>query len=330
MRVLDLINEAREEAGVPPLTLGQNRAAQLHAEAMLDHCFMSHWDVDGLQPTMRYSLAGGYQANSENVSGISYCYNKNERVTGNEDIYSAIQLAMDGLMGSPGHRLNILNPLYRMVNIGLTWDLSANLRVVQQFEGDYVSYDLNPNISNNSLSMAGDTRNGASLREEEDLGVSVYFDPPPHPLTAGQLSMTYCGNLGQLALSLRRPPGKGYLYLWDHYSTSDQPCTDPYDPSEVPSDTPAPRSAWQAHSRWQQAKLAPSPIRSFSVPWVTASEWTVSDGTFSVAADISDILDQYGAGVYTVVVWALVAGDMEVISQYSIFHEVTPPAAEGS
>ena len=321
-----MINEAREEAGVPPLTLGQNRAAQLHAEAMLDHCFVSHWDVSGLKSTMRYSLAGGYQANNENVTGNSYCYT-DERVSGSEDIDSAIQLAMDGLMDSPGHRLNILDPLHRMVNIGLAWDLSGNIRVVQQFEGDYVSYDLNPNISNNRFSIAGNTRNGASLREEEDLKVDVYFDPPPHPLTAGQLSMTYCENPGEPVLALRRPPPKGYYYSSDRYTVTYQQCTDPYG---VPSDTPAPRSAWEAHSRWQQAKLVPRPIRPFSVPWVTASEWTVSDGTFSVAADISDILDQHGAGVYTVAVWALVAGDIEVISQYPIFHDVTPPAAEGS
>ena len=29
--------------------------------------------MDGLKPYMRYSLAGGYQANGENGSGLNYC-----------------------------------------------------------------------------------------------------------------------------------------------------------------------------------------------------------------------------------------------------------------
>ena len=71
--MLDLINAARAAAGVDALTLGENDAAQLHAEASLAGCYSSHWGRDGLKPYMRYSLAGGYQANSENGLGADYC-----------------------------------------------------------------------------------------------------------------------------------------------------------------------------------------------------------------------------------------------------------------
>jgi len=71
--MLELVNDERNVMGLTPLVLGSNVAAQLHAEALSDECFLSHWGLDGLKPYMRYSLAGGYQANAENVAGSSYC-----------------------------------------------------------------------------------------------------------------------------------------------------------------------------------------------------------------------------------------------------------------
>ena len=72
--MLELINQERDRLALPLLELGTNNAVQLHAESALEHCFSSHWGVDGLKPYMRYSLAGGYQSNGENASGLDYCY----------------------------------------------------------------------------------------------------------------------------------------------------------------------------------------------------------------------------------------------------------------
>ena len=69
--MLRLINNERRAAGVPEVVLGVNDAAQLHAEDSLEGCYSSHWGSDGLKPYMRYSLAGGYQSNGENGSGIA-------------------------------------------------------------------------------------------------------------------------------------------------------------------------------------------------------------------------------------------------------------------
>ena len=80
--MLELINEERENAGVGPVTMGNNFAAQLHAENALDACFGSHWGVDGLKPYMRYSLAGGYQSNGENGSGSTTASRHTKAIAG--------------------------------------------------------------------------------------------------------------------------------------------------------------------------------------------------------------------------------------------------------
>ena len=71
--MLEKINFERTKAGVPIVELGDNVAAQLHAESALENCYASHWGIDGLKPYMRYSLAGGYQSNAENGHGSDYC-----------------------------------------------------------------------------------------------------------------------------------------------------------------------------------------------------------------------------------------------------------------
>ena len=77
--MLELINAfQREEVGLPRLELGNNIAAQLHAEASLANCFSSNWGVDGLKPYMRYTLAGGYQSNSTATYGNNYCVKRGE------------------------------------------------------------------------------------------------------------------------------------------------------------------------------------------------------------------------------------------------------------
>ena len=78
--MLQLINEERVRAGVAPVVLGDNIAAQLHAESALENCFSSHWGIDGLKPYMRYSLAGGYQSNAENVSWAQLLHQSIRRV----------------------------------------------------------------------------------------------------------------------------------------------------------------------------------------------------------------------------------------------------------
>lgn len=78
--MLELINLERAKVGAPPVVLGDNIAAQLHAESALENCFTGHWGVDGLKPYMRYSLAGGYQSNGENASGLSYCIKAGETI----------------------------------------------------------------------------------------------------------------------------------------------------------------------------------------------------------------------------------------------------------
>ena len=63
-----VINQDREKFNLRPVVLGQNIAAQLHAEDLLSHGYLSHWDSAGRKPYMMYSLASGTGSVSENAA----------------------------------------------------------------------------------------------------------------------------------------------------------------------------------------------------------------------------------------------------------------------
>ena len=331
--MLTLINAEREEAGVDPVILGDNVAAQLHAAASLENCVSSHWGIDGLKPYMRYSLAGGYQSNGENGRGLDYCVGSGYQPL--DSITQEIRDAIEGWMNSPGHRRNILGKWHKNVNIGLAWD-RYNIFAVQHFEGDYVEYKELPVIENGVITMSGTSKNGVTFEEKNDLGVQIYYDPAPHALTRGQVSRTYCYDAGRPIAGLRPPLTGGWYYSENEYTRTYTPCPNPYD---VPADAPAPRSPEEAHQFWQAAYDASQAREGklITVPWITAQEWTISEfeiqdsqwvekkGVFSMKADLTDLLMEHGEGVYSLIVWGSIGNERVVISKYSIFHGITPP-----
>ena len=309
------------------MVLGDNVAAQLHAESALENCFSSHWGIDGLKPYMRYTLAGGYQSNAENASGLSYCIKASDGYIRNAGARLEIREAMEGLMSSPGHRDNILDRHHKRINIGLAWD-SYNFKVIQHFEGDYVEYQQPPRIEGGMLSMSGTVRNGVSFGNDDDLGVQIFYDPPPQTLSTGQISRTYCYDQGLEIGSVRPPLKEDWFYTEDAYNVNFRPCPDPY---AVPAAAAAPGSADEAHAAWQAAydESQMALWRFGTVQWITAIDWIASGEVFHMTADIRSLLANYGKGVYTVTVWGSIDGDILIISQYSIFHGVVPPDSYG-
>ena len=277
--------------------------------------------MDGLTPTMRYGLAGGYQVNAENITGLNYCIQPHDNFTTITSLAATLSDAMDGLMGSPGHWRSILSSHYRKVNIGLAWN-KYDIVVVQQFEGDYVQYGRMPELANSTVSISGKTRNGASFPRKTDLSVQVYYQPPPGSLTRGQLASAYCADIGLLLGALRPPAGSGSFYPSDTFTQFYERCTSPYD---VPLDTPGPSSYAVALSMYGMAQRTASRSHVDIFNWIDASEWRASGTEFTVRADLLPILSEHGPGVYVLYVWADIDGRPGVISQLPFFHGVPRP-----
>ena len=316
--MLDMINQERTERGLIPVTLGTNIAAQSHADDMLHNCYASHWGINGLKPYMRYTLAGGYQYNAENISGLNYCINAGDGYA-RIHVDDRLSRIMDGFMDSPGHRDNILDPHHRMVNLGISYD-KYNMFVVQHFEHDYVLYAEPPAIRGTILSFSGEVMRGATLTTNSDIGIQITYDTPPYELTRGQIARTYCYNNGDVVAAIRPPLSHGYTYTTNTFSLTTTKCPNPHD---IPANTPPPSSVQEAHAAHTDA-TSQSIMHSESGKWYTARLLHVASNTFEVEVDISNLLNTYGNGVYTVVVWAKVNGADTPVSEVSLFYDGTP------
>ena len=167
-------------------------------------------------------------------------------------------------------------------------------------------------------------KNGVRFSAADDLHVRVNYDAPPVALTLGQVTRTYCYDSGPAVAGLRRPLPPHRFYLSDEFTRPYQPCPNPY---HVPPDAPPPGSAGEATAFWQAARDATEEQAevNLTVPWITAEEWTATGHSFSLKADIADVVTEHGPGVYTVLVWGRIGDEFVLISRYSIFHEAEPP-----
>ena len=327
--MLDLINDERRKAGVPAVSLGNNNAAQIHAENSMRDCISSHWSADGLGSPMRYSLAGGYQSERENVSGLDYCLSDEERPMYRpiESIEGNLREIMQGYMDSPGHRDNILDPWHRKVNVGLDWDIHQMWNV-QDFERGYVNCPAPPTIQDTTLSLSCTTTDVLPSRSFVQI---ILYDPPPHTLTRGQVSRVYGYQRGKEVAFLRQKARPGYSYSSDEVvRTHDSGCS-PYD---IDPNLPPPSSADEAHTLYTEAKQCMPRTESITVPYVDGEE-TISGSAITLSHDLETVLQEHGSGVYTVLVWGCSVADSRedpceddnsmVVLQKTIFYGIDPP-----
>ena len=298
---LTLINQARTAVNLNEVVLGDNTAAQSHAEDQRVNCVSGHWGTDGLKPYMRYTLASGEQYSAENVSGIDFCPTDPDRYA-TISITSEIDEAMNGLLSSPGHVRNILDPYHRKVNIGVSYQ-SPNLWLVQLFVGDYVEYVTQPKINEGRLTLSGATKNGARI-DGGRLNVTISWDQTPRPLTRGQLHHTGCVSGGSPIAALNP------LDSYSAYEISGNLCADPY---EVPTNAPT------ATSYFDEPNVPlPKPFNR-EVSLIPTDQWQTDNNNFVIEADLNELIQHHGDGVYTINLWADINGDEVLISEYSIF-----------
>ena len=315
--MLHLINIERRKADVDPVVLGDNGAAQRHADMMIRFCHAGHWGIDGLDPHMRYSLAGGYQRNAENTVARNACYLDATRqgmgIT-RGSIVPAIHTFVMGLMESPGHKRTMLDKWHKKVNIGLSWD-AHNIACVNQFEGDYVHFSKIPAIEDGRLFMVGRAKNGISLANAASFIVWITYDPPPGMLTLGQLIRAGKFSGGSTVGYVVSPNVRATIG-----DASEDNCPTPYDFSE---DVLPPILSSDVSAIVDQQVKECERV-SITAPTLHAYEWKTGNDAFVVDADISPLLSKWGSGIYTIMLHHV--EEAMPFSMYSIFYGVEPPA----
>ena len=329
--MLELINEARVRHGVPPVVMGTNDVAQIQAEALLRNCALSHWGTDGLKPYMRYSLAGGYQTNKENLTTSNECNLLDGWLQWNDHPEEMVRKSAQSLLSSPSHRETLLSPAYRQVSLGLAWD-HHTFKVVQHFEGDYVELTQVPAFSKGDLTFAGRLTENYQFSMDHPLSIHIYYDPEPRALTQGQLAQTSCYSLGKIVAKVISPSP---LFVQNFRLTlmeEGPQCADPY---EIGADARRPYTQADMARVWKERREGSERTRATGVTLqiMEARDMAVEGQEFTVAADVGELVEEHGPGVYTVVLLAALEGGREYhrqpIMEYAIFRQVKTPGGNG-
>jgi uncharacterized protein YkwD len=118
-QMLQLVNAERTKLGIKPLQAdGKAReVGALHAADMFVRGYFSHNSPEGTDPFMRMKQSGvRYKTAGENLAYAT-----------------TLPLAHRGLMNSPGHRKNILNPRFGRVGVAILDGGKKGLMFVQVF-----------------------------------------------------------------------------------------------------------------------------------------------------------------------------------------------------
>ena len=180
---VELVNKDRAAHGLSPVTLGMNEAAQLHAEDMLEHDYKGHWWADGRDPTQVYSEKGGTSYAQENTNVWGCSFPTNCRLAPPRDAVVRLQQT---LMGSPGHRRNILDPAHQTLNIGIAYN-GWRYTFAQIFGGGAAEVDAPLSLSSSGVLTLSLVKRETGVRIHSP--ASVYYTPPNAPLTPSQIDL---------------------------------------------------------------------------------------------------------------------------------------------
>ena len=117
--MLKLVNEERAKYGLKPVVADPQLTpvARSHSHDMFKRGYFSHYTPEGTDPFDRMKKAGiKYYSAGENLA-----------------LGQTLKICHQGLMNSPGHRANILNPSYGRLGIGILDGGSYGLMISQEF-----------------------------------------------------------------------------------------------------------------------------------------------------------------------------------------------------
>lgn len=125
----EFVNRARAEARLPALAYDERLAAvaRRHSEDMARGRYFAH-----ISPT-----AGDLSARMAQAGLKARRFSEN--LAGNQSLAAAHQ----GLMDSPGHRRNILDPDLTHLGVGIARAESGQLLITENFREEFSTYDLN-------------------------------------------------------------------------------------------------------------------------------------------------------------------------------------------
>ncbi len=339
LQAANYINQARVLQGLSPLIVGDNQAAQNHADELTEQRHISSWNTAGWGPKMRYVQAGGESSNYSTAAYYGWFVHTECLDIQAEQLLEEL---LDSFMGDSDYRAEFLRPERTALHLGISYECSK-LALVFILEGEYVSFEPPPSIKEGQLSMRGRLHNGAILLPPRDSfeGLRIQFRRLPQPLTRGQLIRVsgYCKGTpiaiittSSSFLSIFRIfPVKEWAWaslMWtiDSFDRAIRnerswEVTKCFFPFDIPPASLPPATEDEA-LRLLDAELDRKNVTErIDVRVIEPTVWRTTSDTFDIQVDLSDLVSEFGPGVYFADLWGEVNNNRIYLSEYPIIVE---------
>lgn len=156
IQMLTLINQERTSIGLQPVEYSNqlSNMAELHSKDMIARNYFSHTNPDGKDIDTRRIELGISTFVGENIS-------KN----------TSVENSHNSLMNSPGHKANILNPLWNRLGLGII--KSGNTYYITQ---EFSLYPINPDEELNKIINSLNLQNLNSNSEVQQLAQDLSLE----------------------------------------------------------------------------------------------------------------------------------------------------------
>lgn len=192
---LNQINSEREKHGLKPLSLFiNNTVAQQHAEEMASYEYLSHWNLKGYKPYMRWGFEGfTWFGISESLGatfiedGIVWTQGKLLE-TIRDNIYSMVY---NDAESNWGHRDDLLDPCHNYVAIGIAFSEKMFGLVINSID-NYILWYEKPRILDSKLYMSGIIPYRFINKSDiVPINIYVYYDEIPKETSVYELNYVF-------------------------------------------------------------------------------------------------------------------------------------------
>ena len=326
--LLNLLNVERKKRQVAPLELSLVTAAQKHADQNRLSCSNGYWSTDGKNLALRYTEHGGRQPFTVVMFGEWYCEKNpdhNRTITWQEAMDQVVQNMVQH--GPP----DFLNPEYRTASIGHSSSSGQHWNVII-LEKQLILMPNRPNLSSSKIiSIKGSLLEPAKSEENQEMFVRILHAPLVKSLTRWQTGLAPSDEPGILAgeiivipqhLSTPTPYDNtvtrlaGYTLPHDlnRQATGEQgvQTTITDGQTEGPTNANEARELAKTRNTYRQHFTG----WNVTVPVIRAKSASIAvNGDFVISARITPILDRHKDGIYTVLVYGTIDGQVTELSR---------------
>jgi hypothetical protein len=189
VKQLAVINASRERyhAGIVKLDILASRVANKQCREAAENDYLSHWNLAGEKPYVRYALAGGYDHVSENAYSQGTTA---EFGTGAEETAKLMKDGHESFMSEKapydGHKRNDINKTHNYVGLGF-YTAKGEFRYNEEFIDRYLEFTEVPAVlkPGEQGALKLDTKGNCFL-----YFMTVYREDIPKPMTKARLGET--------------------------------------------------------------------------------------------------------------------------------------------